>query len=313
MGSVCLGQGTEPPEQYLQKAEAALAVAREQIKNRVAYGPEILAVTEKNLLILGGLKEAIENKDLSLYYQPKILLPSCRPHGAEALVRWDHPQWGQLQPEVFMPRAEQTTLIHMITEFVLSSVAAQIAQWKQSGLDVSVAANISSRNLLKPGFADFILGLIDRYAIDPKMLELEITEGALMTDLERTTDELGRLAKIGVVLSIDDFGTGYSSLQYLHRLPISLIKIDQSFIRRLPYDKGAVYIVEAAVILARKMGIKTIAEGVENRDIYEFLCNIGCDMAQGFLISGPLKAESYKQWHDADHENFNPRQSGKAF
>jgi EAL domain-containing protein (putative c-di-GMP-specific phosphodiesterase class I)/GGDEF domain-containing protein len=297
MGIVEFSQISESPEVYLQKAEAALAAAQEKGQDSLTYSPEIMTVTEENLAILGGLKDAIKRGQLSLHYQPKIFIPTGAVHGVEALMRWNHPEWGNIPPEAFILRTEQSTLIQLITEFALDQAMGQIVRWRQYDINVPVAVNISTRNLLQPGFTDLILRLLDRYGLSGEVLELELTEGALMMDMERSIHEMAKLAGLKITISIDDFGTGYSSLQYLHKLPISLVKIDQSFVRRLPADKGSISILEAAVMLAHKMGIRAIAEGVENREVYDFLGNIGCDMAQGFLISRPLSAADFTKWY----------------
>jgi EAL domain-containing protein (putative c-di-GMP-specific phosphodiesterase class I) len=297
MGSVAFNQVELPPETYLQQAETALTVAQKKAVDWIAYHPELVRFTEENLAILGSLKNAITQGQLSLAYQPKVCLRTGAVHGAEALIRWNHPQRGPLPPEAFIPRIEQSTLIQIITEFVLEQAIRQMAQWLRHDLILPVAVNISTRNLLQPGFTDLVASLLDQHGIDGASLELEITEGALMMDMERSIAELARMSELNIIISIDDFGTGYSSLQYLHRLPISLIKIDQSFVHRLPADKGAVSIVEAAVMLAHRMGIKVIAEGVEHPAVHGFLADIGCDMAQGFLISPPLPAQAFADWH----------------
>ena len=297
MGIVEFSHVAESPKDYLQKAEAALAVAQEKEQDSLTYSPEIMTVTEENLAILGALKDAIQSGQLSLHYQPKIFIPTGAVHGVEALMRWNHPVWGNIPPEEFILRTEHSTLIQLITEFALDQAMGQIVRWRQYDINVPVAVNISSRNLLQPGFTDSVLRLLDLYGLSGELLELEVTEGALMVDMERSIDELVKLTGLQIIISIDDFGTGYSSLQYLHKLPISLVKIDQSFIRRLPTDKGAISILEAAVMLAHKMGIKAIAEGVENKEVYDFLRNIGCDLAQGFLISRPLSAANFAKWY----------------
>ncbi len=297
MGTVVFDRDDLTPEECLQQAEAALIIAQKKAQDSVTYEPAIVSFTEENLAILGSLKEAIDEGQISLDYQPKVYLASGTVHGAEALIRWNHPVRGPLPPEAFMPRVEQSTLVQVITEFALEQAIAQMALWHQDGIEIPVAVNISTRNLLQPRFAEQVAGLLDHYHLNGKSLELEITEGALMMDMERTIEELLRMTELDIIISIDDFGTGYSSLQYLHRLPISLIKIDQSFVRRLPGDKGAVSIVEAAVMLAHRMGIKVIAEGVENPVIYRFLKEIGCDLAQGFLLSRPLPAEAFATWY----------------
>jgi diguanylate cyclase len=297
LGIVEFSQISESPEVYLQKAEAALAAAQQKGQDSLTYSPEIMTVTEENLAILGGLKDAVKRGQLSLHYQPKIFIPTGAVHGVEALMRWNHPEWGNIPPEAFILRTEQSTLIQLITEFALDQAMGQIVRWRQYDINVPVAVNISTRNLLQPGFTDLILRLLDRYGLSGEVLELELTEGALMMDMERSIHEMAKLAGLKITISIDDFGTGYSSLQYLHKLPISLVKIDQSFVRRLPADKGAISILEAAVMLAHKMGIRAIAEGVETKEVYDFLINIGCDMAQGFLISRPLSAADFAKWY----------------
>ncbi len=285
------------PANYLQKAEAALTAAQEKAQARAAYAPEIITASEENLLILGGLEEAVKRGHLSLHYQPKISIPAGDVLGAEALMRWEHPQRGNIAPGIFIPRAEQSTLIQLVTEFALDQAMAQMRRWRKADINLPVAVNISSRNLLQPEFFDLILRLLGQYGLSGELLELEITESELMIDTGRTIAELARLAELKIILSIDDFGTGYSSLQYLHQLPISCIKIDRSFVSRAPADKGASYILEAAVMLARRMGIKSIAEGVEDRGVYDFLSNIGCDIAQGFLISRPLPERDFAEWY----------------
>ncbi|HET7832461.1 MAG TPA: GGDEF domain-containing phosphodiesterase [Gallionella sp.] len=297
MGHVTFDQIAEAPEVYLQRAEAALTVAYAQAQERIAYSPAIMRLTEENLSILGELRKAISAGQLLLHYQPKIAVTTGSVDSVEALIRWQHPTRGEIPPEGFIPRAEQSTLIHSIAEFALDQAMAQAVQWQQDGISMSIAVNISPQNLLHPGFTDLILRLLERHGLSGELLELEVTERGLMLDMEHTIGELARLAGAKLIISIDDFGTGYSSLQYLHRLPISLIKIDQSFVRRLPADQGAGHIVDAAVTLAHKMGMKTVAEGVETTAAFQFLTGIGCDLAQGFLISPPLAAAEFVQWY----------------
>jgi len=297
LGYVSFGRVVQPPGFYLQRAEAALIAAHENGQDCMAYSPEISSIAKENLSILGSLMQAIREGQLSLHYQPKVDIRTGEVHSVEALMRWQHPERGNIPPDVFIPRAERSTLINLITEFALEQAMHQIVQWRHKGIAIPVAVNISPRNLLQPGFSDQILQQLRRHGVSGNLLELEVTEGALMTDMARTIVEMGRLAEAKITISIDDFGTGYSSLQYLHQLPISMIKIDQSFVRRLPNDKGATHIVEAAVTLARKMGMKTIAEGVENENVYRLLGGLGCDIAQGFFISHPLPGEEFEKWY----------------
>ncbi len=296
MGYTVFDRIDEIPEVYLQRAEAALTEAYEKGQDCMAFAPAIVSATEENLSLLGELRKALDEGRLSLYYQPKISISTGEVHGAEALMRWHHPQRGDILPDIFIPSAEHSTLINLITKFALEQAIMQIAQWHRGGIDISIAVNVSPQNLMQPGFSETLLSLLKEHDVSGAMLELEITERGLMMDMEHTIRELNRLAGSKLIISIDDFGTGYSSLQYLHRLPISLIKIDQSFVRKLPQDEGAAYIVDAAVTLAHKMGIKALAEGVENQEIFDYLAAIDCDLAQGYLISPPLPAEEFHQW-----------------
>ncbi|AOE48837.1 putative bifunctional diguanylate cyclase/phosphodiesterase [Kangiella sediminilitoris] len=296
-GYVAFDAIDKEPEVYLHRAEAALALVQERAQDMTAYSPEIVTKTEENLSILGELQTGIESGQLSLHYQPKIDFKTGKICSAEALLRWNHPVRGMIAPASFIPRAEQSTLIQTVTQFALKEAILQHLEWDKQGIRIPIAVNISTRNLLHPDFTDNVIKLLDEYNIDGDWIELEVTEGALMIDMEHTIDELIRLAGAKFSISIDDFGTGYSSLQYLHRLPASLIKIDQSFVKRLPNDKGAAYIVDAAVMLAKKMDIKTIAEGVESKEVYNYLKRLNCDMAQGHYIAGAMTDKEFSRWY----------------
>ena len=302
MGYHCFELGdSNSPQKSMDLAESALTAAKQAGLEVVAYSPEITIGTEKNINLLGELKQAIKNGELALHYQPKLQINTGCIYGVEALLRWHHPIQGNIPPSQFIPRAEQSTLIEMITEFVLKQAISQLAVWQKAGTEVCVSVNVSTRNLLQPGFTDSVAALLREHQISGELLELEITEGSLMLDIKRAVDELNKIRDLGVLISIDDFGTGYSSLQYLHRLPISVLKIDQSFVRRLPNDQGAIYILEAAIMLAHNLGISAIAEGVETQEIYECLQKMGCDKAQGYLISRPISAPDFTSWYQAHH------------
>lgn len=294
--NVRMSKVSQSPEDYLRQAEVALATARIRGEDSATYQAEFVGVTEENLAILGELRTAVKQDQLSLHYQPKIDLTTGAVQGVEALLRWHHPRRGNIPPSVFIPRAEESTLIHCITDFALGQAMKELNIWRQQGLSLSAAVNVSTRNLISHGFADSVVRLLDQHGLSGEVLELEVTEGALMTDVDHAASELQKLARLNIAIYIDDFGTGYSSLQYLHRLPVSHIKVDQSFIRRLHDDYQAVRVVEAAVGLAHSLGLKVVAEGVETIEVYDLLRNIGCDMAQGFLISRPLPAEAFVDW-----------------
>ena len=206
---------------------------------------------------------------------------------------------GNIPPALFIPRAERSTLIDRLTEFALDQSLRQVVAWRKKGMHLKVAVNISARNLSQPSFVYQVMRLLDKHQLDGSHLELELTENSLMHNVQKAIDILGKLARQGIALSIDDFGTGYSSLQYLQKLPVSVIKIDQSFVRNLARDAGAIHIVETAVNLAHRMDMTVVAEGVEDRSSLQMLRDIGCDMAQGFYIARPRCAAEFTQWHSA--------------
>ena len=297
MGYVTFRTMDGAPEIYMQQAESALVVAYEKNQECIAFGPGIRRTVRDNMKMLGEMIHALEAGQLSMHYQPKVTIATGEIHSVEALMRWHHPEHGNIPPDVFIPLAEQSTLIHSITEFALEQAMQQVVEWRQQGIDLPIAVNVSPRNLLHPGFPDMVRRILVRHGLQGESLELEVTERALMVDVARAIEVLTDLAATSVSISIDDFGTGFSSLQYLYRLPISYIKIDQSFVQASLTDTRAGHILEAAVSLAHKMGIKAIAEGVEDEKVCSLLETMGCDIAQGYMISRPLSAEKFKDWY----------------
>jgi EAL domain-containing protein (putative c-di-GMP-specific phosphodiesterase class I)/GGDEF domain-containing protein len=278
------------------ETEAAALAAHRRAQRSVHYDAGFMITVKENLSLLSDLRLALEDEALVLWYQPKVAIRSGQLCGVEALLRWRNPHRGWVQPSVFIPCAEQSTLIQTIVEFTLRRSLEQVKRWREQGELIPIAVNVSPRNLTHRGFVDKVFSLLDFYGVDGELLELEITEGALMTDMERVIAELNRLAQRRVRITIDDFGTGYSSLQYLHRLPISYIKIDQSFVRRALTEESASHIVEAAVSLAHRMRITTVAEGVEDQATYTALEGMGCDIVQGFFVGHPLTEDEFAQW-----------------
>lgn len=301
-GVISISSAHETPETYLQQAEIALAHAYATQQDCVRYSSAIELTAQRSITLLGDLQDALRARHLTMHYQPKIDLKSNSVCGVEALIRWKHPMYGDIPPSDFIPQAEQSTLILQVTEYVISQVTQQIMDWKAQGVEVPVAINISSHDLMAKDFGAKLLAELERCEIAGKMIEIELTEGSLINDLAQTQTELLRLSKAKIIISVDDFGTGYSSLQYLHRLPISVIKIDRSFIRNLPNANGGRYIVDAAVTLAKNMGIKTIAEGVESASATAYLRKIGCDSVQGFYYSEALPADKFVEWY----RNYEP-------
>lgn len=297
IGVVKFDKVVQSPSYYIQKASAAAVQAE------IANAPNILELNQgsdsaivENIEILGRLKEALDSSQLQLHYQPKIDLDSGAIMHAEALMRWHHPTLGAIPPTKFIPRAERSTLINRLTEFAIDEALRQVVLWKKIGFSLKVAVNISAQNLSQPSFVFQVMTLLDKHGLDGSSLELELTENSLMNNVNNAIEVLTKLTKLGIVVSIDDFGTGYSSLQYLQKLPVSIIKIDKSFILNLATDDGSRYIVDAAVNLAHKIDMKVVAEGVEDQQSLNILKEIGCDYAQGFFISHPLPASDFAKW-----------------
>jgi diguanylate cyclase (GGDEF)-like protein/PAS domain S-box-containing protein len=240
-----------------------------------------------------SLRHAIERNELLLHYQPKVDLASGRIVGAEALVRWKHPEQGMIPPGDFVPVAEETNLIVQISAWVLDEALRQACAWRDAGLPpVKVAVNLSARDF-SPSLPQRVAAALAAHGIGPEWLELEITESMLMHSSERVVAMMDELARAGIALSLDDFGTGYSSLSYLKRFPIDTLKIDRSFVINMPGDTNDCAIAGAIVGMAKQLGHKVIAEGVETAEQLAFLRSLGCDEMQGYLFSAPLPAERF--------------------
>jgi diguanylate cyclase (GGDEF)-like protein len=280
----------------LQRADVAMYMAKEAHAGYEVYQADRDQYTPKRLALLGELRRALENKELVLFYQPKADIRTGHVTGVEALVRWQHPEHGLTFPDEFIPLAEHTGLIRPLTLYVLNEALKQCYEWNQQGIELSVAVNLSVRNLLDMELANDIERLLETWSVDPSMLKLEITENTIMVDPPRALEVLTRLRDIGVGLSIDDFGTGYSSLSYLKRLPVDEIKIDRSFVMNMPSSENDQQIVRSTVDLGRNLGLKVVAEGVETKDIWRDLATLGCDVAQGYYLTRPIPPEELVTW-----------------
>ena len=279
-------------------ADIAMERAKEKAENpdhSVAfYRMDMNDGMQQRMQIESGLRHALGHGELVLYYQPKFEIKSGRLVGAEALVRWRHPQRGMVPPAEFIPLAETTGLIVQVGEWVLEQACAQAAVWHGAGLPVfRLAVNVSAREFTAslPGR---VADTLSRYRLDPSWLELEITESTLMDDIEGTIAIMDRISALGVALSLDDFGTGYSSLSYLKRFPIDTLKIDRSFTNGLPSDSSDCAIAGTIISMGRKLGHRVIAEGVETLEQLDFLRAAGCDEVQGYLYGKPLPAYEFE-------------------
>ncbi|HWK25076.1 MAG TPA: EAL domain-containing protein [Solirubrobacter sp.] len=282
----------EHNETLQQRADIAMYSAKQSGRGHAVFEPELDRHSPRRLALAGGMRHAINEGQVQLYYQPKADLRTGRIMGVEALARWDHPEFGIVGPSEFVPIAEQTGLITPLTSFVLDAAIQQVRCWKDTGLELSVAVNLSARSFLDTQLAVEIPRLLAKWDVDAELLELEITESMLMTDPARAEATLMRLSQIGLTLSVDDFGTGYSSLANLKRLPVDVIKIDKSFVMEMAVDSSDEAIVRSTIDLAHNLGLRVVAEGVESEDAWRSLEAFGCDFAQGYYLSRPLPTDA---------------------
>ena len=275
----------DDPTTLLRRADVAMYVAKRAGGGHAVYQPEQEAQTLRRSGLAGELRRAIPQGELVLHYQPQVTLATGAIHAVEALVRWNHPREGLMPPDRFIPMAEETGIIHPLTAWVIDSALAQLTRWLEDGIDVSVAVNVSPRNIEDHSLEEMVARALGNVKVDPSRLTLEITEGVAMA--AAAAKALHRLHEIGVRLALDDFGTGYSSLLYLMRLPVNEIKIDRSFVAALASDADSVAIIRSAVGLGHNLGLRVVAEGLQDRMAEAVLIEAGCDAAQGFLVGRP--------------------------
>jgi len=280
-------------QQLLRNADSALFKAKSDGREAYAlYTEELTAHAQQRVELASELRRAIEQHELRVFYQPIHSLQDSRIMGVEALVRWQHPVRGLVPPGEFIPIAEQIGLIADIDAWVLRTSCQQMCDWLTAGVDISfVAVNVSSR-LFSSGQLDVqVAHVLRETGLDPARLELEVTESAVMQDPEQAIEQLHRLRELGLSLAIDDFGTGYSSLLRLKRMPVQKLKIDQGFVAGLPSDEDDIAIVRAIIVLAKSMGMRVLAEGIEHADQAWFLRDSGCQLGQGYWFARPMPAE----------------------
>ncbi|MGC3963009.1 MAG: EAL domain-containing protein [Rhodocyclaceae bacterium] len=281
----------ESSHALLRCADVAMYEAKSKVGGISVFDPQYDTHNPRRLAMITELGSAIQADQLVLHYQPKLDLVSGRWSGCEALVRWEHPTLGRIAPAEFIPYAETSDLIRPLTLWVARQALRQLRMWRDAGLDVSVAINLSTRNLLDVTLPDALAELLDEYGLPPAALQLEITETALIGDPDRALAVADRLVAEGMRLSIDDFGTGYSSLAYLRRLPLTSLKIDRSFVEDMLNDEQDAIIVRSTIALAHSLGLRVVAEGVEEGPVLGALRACGCDEAQGYLLGRPMPAD----------------------
>jgi diguanylate cyclase (GGDEF)-like protein/PAS domain S-box-containing protein len=293
----------------LANADAALSRAKQRGKNTFQfYTADINARATERLKLELALHRALPQQELELWYQPKIELASGRLYGAEALLRWRHPEQGLVSPARFIPIAEESALMVDIGAWVLATACADTRRWKDADLFRGrMAVNLSGRQLLYGNVVEHVHSILVDSGLPSQYLELEVTESVAMDKEQGMIEVLKELRGLGVDLAIDDFGTGYSSLSYLKRLPVAVLKVDQSFVADLPDDSDSAAITAAIISIAKSLGLKVVAEGVETEAQRQFLARQGCDFAQGYYFSKPLPAAEFEAFLRAQRQVSAPR------
>ncbi len=296
IGAVLFNSNSQTTDELLKQADIAMYQAKKAGRNTLRFfDPQMQASITTRVALEAELRKAIEKQQFQLHYQIQVD-SSHRPLGAEALIRWIHPERGMISPAQFIPLAEETGLILSIGLWVLETACAQLKAWQQDALtrDLVLAVNVSARQFHQSDFVAQVHDAVRRHAINPVQLKLELTEGMLLADVEETIATMNILSEIGIQFSMDDFGTGYSSLQYLKRLPLDQLKIDQSFVRDIVTDSSDKAIVRTIIVMAQSLGISVIAEGVETEENRQFLLDNGCFHYQGYLFGRPVPIEQFE-------------------
>jgi diguanylate cyclase (GGDEF)-like protein len=296
----------------LQRADVAMYDAKRSQNRIETYATERDPYSPARLSLLGELRRAIEQDELVLHYQPKVSLEAGRVTGVEALVRWQHPEHGLLQPDQFVPLAERTGTIAHLTRWVLGTALRQVAVWRAQHDGLTVAVNLAAANVLDVGLPAMVEELLGEHGLPGDALECEVSEHTVMNDPQRVAEVLAGLRALGVRLSLDDFGTGQASLAYLKALPLDEVKIDRSFVTGMATDDGDAVIVRSTIDLARNLGLGVVAEGVETADVLEALRGLRCGSAQGFYLSRPLTAAELGDWMSSRSTTRRTRTNARA-
>jgi len=296
IGAVLFPDHGKDVDTLMQRADVAMYVAKQDNIGFVVYSKDLDEHSPHRLTLMGELREGIKCDELKLYYQPKVLSASNKLDSVEALVRWQHKIHGLMLPDDFIPMAERTGLIQDLTFWTLKEALKQCTEWHKQNINIGVAVNLSPQCLLNPEFPEILTGILASYGFPAEFLTLEITETSIMAGADRSLKILERIHEMDVSFSIDDFGTGYSSLAYLKKLPVSEIKIDKSFVLEMLKDESDATIVKATIQLGHNLGLKVVAEGIEDEKTYSALKDMGCDILQGFYISRPAPAKDFMDW-----------------
>jgi diguanylate cyclase (GGDEF)-like protein len=290
----------------LSAAADAMLSARRESRGYAVVGDRQDDTQPRHMAMSEELREAIEDGGLLLTYQPKVDARTGRTLSVEALLYWDHPLHGFMAPQQFLPLAEQTGLVKPLTLWVLNEALRQNRVWQEEGLDIAVAVNLTTRNLHDPQLVEAVEKALTASGVEPKRLEIEVTEATIMADPIRAARVIGELHDAGIAVVIDDFGSGYSSLAHLARLPVSELKVDRLFVTDVTVNREDAMITRSCIDLGHNLGLRVVAEGVETEECWDFLRNLGCDLVQGFFISGPMPPERLSRWL---HERSTPASS----
>ncbi len=297
----------DEPNVLLRHADMALQHAKTELLSHMIYEEGSHPFSIRRLQLIADLRQAIMNDQLVLHYQPKVNVATGVVESVEALVRWplgNESQW--VGPAEFIPLAEQTGLIYPLTALVLRHAVIQCRQWLDMGIDIKVAINLSARNLLDPTLSEAIREVLADNGVPAKNITLEVTESMMMRQPERALEVINQLHGQGMGISIDDYGTGYSSLAYLKQLPVHELKIDQSFIRNMLINRDDAIIVRSTIELAHNLGLRVVAEGVEDYETWTMLDSLGCDLIQGYFVSRPASATHFEEWYQRQGTRFIP-------
>jgi diguanylate cyclase len=301
------GEPEQPVDVLLNRVDTALVRAKSAVDRRAAYSSAANHTDASSLALLAKLRDAISGDGLELYYQPKISMPDGRVVAVEALLRW-RLAGTLLTPQAFLPSAEQTALIHPLTDWVARAALGQLLVWGAVADGVDVAINVSARNLSDPSFADRLLGIVGESGANPRRLTVEITETALLVDPDAARESLQVIHDAGMSVSIDDFGQGQTSLAYLASLPVDELKIDRAFVARVCSDPMHDAIVRSVIQLGHSLGLQIVAEGIEDEATLDRLAVLGADVGQGFFIARPMPASSFGSWRHERHEQHEQRE-----
>lgn len=296
LGVAMFPQHGEDELELITHSDAAMYDAKRKKLGVVVYVPEMGEGKSESIILKGELRRAISEGQMVLHFQPKVDIDSNSVIGVESLVRWQHPRLGLVYPDTFIGLAEMSGLIKPLTLEVLRLAMRQILEWGSKGHEYPVAVNISAINLQDKDFPEIVSAMIADYGVPSHLLELEVTESAIMVEPLIAIENIRRLSLMGIQMSIDDFGTGYSSMAYIQKLLVAKIKIDKSFVMEMGTRKNDEVIVRSTIDLAHNLGLKAVAEGVENQAAWDKLRDMGCDSAQGYFMSKPLAPEKFIEW-----------------